>query len=110
MSSGQATQRARRWRHGWVSFFSKPRRATPIRSARPWSRLQATFDREADEFLERAGPMRRQGNYQLVAALATVMMQRHVELFEKEWRKLNGIPELASRAPGKVEESVSYMY
>lgn len=73
-------------------------------------RLQATFDREADEFLERAGPMRRQGNYQLVAALATVMMQRHVELFEKEWRKLNGIPELASRAPGKVEESVSYMY
>lgn len=73
-------------------------------------RLQGTFDREAEQYQDRAGPLLRQGNVQLVAALATTLMQRHVELFEKEWRQLSGIPEVNRYTRDHVEESSTYMY
>jgi secernin len=52
-------------------------------------KLQVIFDQEAEQFQHQAHTLRQQGSETQLATQATALMQRHVELFEREWRHLH---------------------
>ena len=68
-------------------------------------RLQTVFDQDADAFLQQA-----RSQPQQIPTLAATMMQRHAEQFDREWRRLHGVPETAEIADWADEEAVPSPY
>jgi hypothetical protein len=71
-------------------------------------RLQTTFDRDVETFLPQAWLLKQQGDHGRLGTLATALMQKHVQLFEKEWRQLQASREPTAE-PEYAEEYVSYI-
>ena len=71
-------------------------------------RLQTRFDQDADDFLARASEHAHHGKPYLIRQLATEMMHNHVELFEKEHRRLFGLDEPAPHGVPAQEEEVLF--
>jgi dipeptidase len=67
-------------------------------------RLQTRFDQDADDFLSKAHDYTHHGKPHLVGQIATEMMHNHVELFEKECRRLLGVEESVSPRVAEAEE------
>ena len=64
-------------------------------------RLQTKFDQDADDFLVKAHDYANHGKPFLIGQVATEMRNNHVELFDKEYRRLLGLKE---RTPHRVPE------
>lgn len=71
-------------------------------------RLQTKFDQDADELNARSHDYHLQGKPHLIAPFATEMMQHHVELFDKEYRRLFGVEDVRAPAPAVAEECLFY--
>ena len=67
-------------------------------------RLQTRFDQDVDDFLVKAHDCVQRNNDIHLAQLATTMMHNHVELFEKEYRRLFNIEEKSSHPMQEPEE------
>ncbi len=61
-------------------------------------RLQTKFDQDAEEFELKAQDYAQHGKPHLIGPTATEMMHQHVELFEKEYRRLFGVEENCRRS------------
>lgn len=71
-------------------------------------RLQATFDQDAESFLSQATVLKHQGDQRRLRTEATALMQKHVQLFAQECRRLRGVPERDAE-PLFATEFVSYI-
>ena len=71
-------------------------------------RLQATFDQEAEALNAQAASLR-QADATRFRTQAGELMHRHVQLFEAEWRRLQGLHEPAIKR-ARADEIVSYTY
>ena len=67
-------------------------------------RLQTRFDQDADDFLAQAHDYVQHGKPHLVGPIATEMMHSHVELFDKECRRLLGIEDTELPRTAETEE------
>lgn len=67
-------------------------------------RLQTKFDQDADELNSRSHDYLIQGKPHLIAPFATEMMHHHVELFDKEYRRLFGVEDIRTTTPSMAEE------
>ncbi|MBM3996534.1 MAG: hypothetical protein FJ303_20635 [Planctomycetes bacterium] len=67
-------------------------------------RLQARFDQDAEEFLHKAQDYSNHGKPYLVGQFATEMMHLHVELFDKDYRRLLGMEEAPRPTVPEAEE------
>lgn len=67
-------------------------------------RLQTKFDQDADEYLLKAHDCLQHGKPYAVKSLAAEMMQSHVDLFDKEYRRLMGMEETAPQRVPQAEE------
>jgi hypothetical protein len=70
-------------------------------------RIQTRFDLDADDFVAKAHDYAQHGKPYLVSQLATEMMHAHVELFDREYRRLLGIEDVAP-TPAPVTEEVMF--
>jgi hypothetical protein len=86
--------------------FAQSKDRTKLPSA--LERLQTKFDQDAEDFLAKASELLHQGKPYLVRQLATEMMHNHVELFEKEYRRLFGIEQHAPHRIHAYEEEVLF--
>jgi secernin len=71
-------------------------------------RLQTKFDQDADDFLLKAGECVHHGNSYLISQIAAEMMHNHVDLFDKEYRRLLGLEERAPHRLPMHEEEVLF--
>ena len=71
-------------------------------------RLQTKFDQDADDFLVKTHQTALPDKSALVAQLATEMMHRHVDLFDKEYRRLFGLEEKIPQSAPAEEESLFF--
>lgn len=69
-------------------------------------RLQARFDQDAEDFLARAHDYSQHGKPYLVRQLATEMMHNHLDAFDREYRRLLGMEDIAP--PPTVTEEVLF--
>jgi hypothetical protein len=67
-------------------------------------RLQVRFDQDADEFLIKAHDYTLHGKPYLVRQIASEMMHNHVQMFDREYRRLFGIEEALPQGPHLAEE------
>ena len=70
-------------------------------------RLQTKFDQDAEEFLSKSHESLQHGKSYLIPQLATEMMHQHVELFDKEYRRLFGVEE---QAPHRIPETEEVLF
>lgn len=71
-------------------------------------RLQTKFDQDADELFARAHDYIAHGKPHLIGPFATEMMEHHVELFDKEYRRLFGVEEKRVSVESVAEEMLFY--
>jgi dipeptidase len=69
--------------------------------------LQATFDRDAEEFVRQTESLKQQARAAEVRGLATALMQRHAQLFEQQWRRLTEDRALAEAMDGAEHEELT---
>lgn len=66
--------------------------------------LQTKFDQDADEFQAKAHDYLQHGKPHLIGPIATEMMHQHVELFDREYRRLFGVEDKALLQAPVTEE------
>jgi len=71
-------------------------------------RLQTKFDQDVEEFLARSHESILHGRPHLIGTIATEMMQHHVDLFDKEYRRLFGVEEKSAPKQAVAEEMLFY--
>ena len=71
-------------------------------------RLQTRFDQDADEFQTKAHDYLSHGKPHLIPPIATEMMLQHVELFDKEYRRLFGVQEPMPSKKVVAEEALFF--
>jgi hypothetical protein len=71
-------------------------------------RLQTRFDQDAEDFLVKTHQLAAPHQATLLAELASEMMRHHVDLFDKEYRRLFGLEETAPHGVPAEEEEVLF--
>jgi hypothetical protein len=87
-------------------IYNKERERSRITIA--MEKLQTKFDQDSEELFARAHDYASRGKPHLVGAFATEMMNQHVELFDKEYRRLFGIEEKRAPVESVAEEVLFY--
>jgi hypothetical protein len=71
-------------------------------------RLQTKFDQDADELFARSHEYLAHGKPHLIAIFATEMMANHIELFNREYRRLFGVEEKQAPVENVAEECLFF--